>query len=216
MLDSTLAPTLAPTLAGHTLDPYFHVCAFFNSRDEEYRVLSDYYREGLDGGEKALHIVDPDLRRDHKRRLEASGIDVEGCEACGQLEVRSWQEAYLQTGLFDQDQMLVTVEKVLAASVSAGFPRIRIMGNMGWAVAGRPDSDELIEYEARVNDVLSRTRQPAICVYDTDTLSGTMLMDILRAHPLTLVGGVVHENPLFTPPAQLLAEIRARRVTTPA
>jgi hypothetical protein len=37
------------------------------------------------------------------------------------------------------------------------------------------------------------------------------MMDILRTHPLTLIGGVVQENPFYTPPAQMLQELRERK-----
>ena len=40
----------------------------------------------------------------------------------------------------------------------------------------------------------------------------SMMMDLLRTHPLTLIGGVVQENPFFTPPAEMLKELRARKV----
>lgn len=39
------------SLAGTPLD-YFHICAFFNSSDEEYDILCPFYQEGLDQGEK--------------------------------------------------------------------------------------------------------------------------------------------------------------------
>ena len=42
------------TLGGHR-----HVCAFFNSLDEQYRVLRPFIKDGVDRGERALHIVDP-------------------------------------------------------------------------------------------------------------------------------------------------------------
>ncbi|MFN7135877.1 MAG: hypothetical protein ACK4N5_27680, partial [Myxococcales bacterium] len=61
-----------------------------------------------------------------------------------------------------------------------------------------------------VNEVLARTQQPAICVYDVERLTAPMLMDILRAHPLSIIGGTIQENPFFTPPEQYLEEIRAR------
>lgn len=35
-------------------------------------------------------------------------------------------------------------------------------------------------------------------------------MDILRTHPMVIVGGVLRENPFFVPPDQMLAELRAR------
>ena len=62
------------TLAGTTLDRYYHVCAFFDSRDEEYAVLAPFYREGIESGEKAVHIVDPALRRDHLYRQVQDGL----------------------------------------------------------------------------------------------------------------------------------------------
>jgi DcmR-like sensory protein len=54
-----------------------HICAFFNSVDEKHRVLRSFIREGLERGGRALHIVDPDLRDDHLKRLTDAGIDVE-------------------------------------------------------------------------------------------------------------------------------------------
>jgi hypothetical protein len=68
----------------------------------------------------------------------------------------------------------------------------------------------VLEYEVRVNEVLAREKQPAICVYDLRRLSGSMMLDIMRAHPLTLVNGVVHRNQFFTPPDAFLAELRGR------
>jgi hypothetical protein len=38
-----------------------------------------------------------------------------------------------------------------------------------------------------------------------------MMMDLLRAHPLTVMNGVLHENPFYTPPERMLSEIQSRR-----
>src|SRR5712691_7700523 len=90
-----------------------HICAFFNSIDEEHRVLRSFIKDGLDGGERAFHIVDPELRGEHLKRLAEAGIDVERTMATGQLEVRPWQDAYLRGDFFDQDAMLAFLEEVL-------------------------------------------------------------------------------------------------------
>ena len=42
-------------------------------------------------------------------------------------------------------------------------------------------------------------------------LSGGLLMDLLRAHPLTVMNGVVHENPFYTPAEEMLRELHQRR-----
>lgn len=199
------------SLAGTELN-YFHVCAFFNSRDEEYAVLSPFFKEAVDQGEKNVHIVNPVHGEDHRRRLGQAGIDVPHCESCGQLDVLEWQQAYLdETGGFNKDKMLATVDHLTGAGRDAGFGRLRIMGDMGWVFTDIPGAADILEYEAEVNDVLSRNKQPAVCVYDIAKLSGAMMMDLLRTHPLTLVGGVVQENPFYTPPREMLEELRARK-----
>jgi hypothetical protein len=36
-------------------------------------------------------------------------------------------------------------------------------------------------------------------------------MDILRTHPMVIVGGVLKENPFFVPPDEMLRELRLRK-----
>jgi hypothetical protein len=83
-------------LAGSVLSRSCHVCAFFHSKEEEYRVLMPFIKDGFDKGDRAFHIVDPRHRPDHLKRLEQEGIDMSDAESKGQLEVRRWQEAYIK------------------------------------------------------------------------------------------------------------------------
>jgi len=39
-------------IAGVNLAGQNHVCAFFNTVDEEHRVLGSFYKDGFDRGEK--------------------------------------------------------------------------------------------------------------------------------------------------------------------
>ena len=36
-------------------------------------------------------------------------------------------------------------------------------------------------------------------------------MDILRTHPMVLVGGELKDNPFFVPPDEMLKELRERK-----
>src|SRR5258705_11669655 len=110
------------TFAGARLGRYRHVCAFFNTRDEEYRVFLPFIKEGLAHGEKAFHIVDPTLRRDHVERLAAAGVDVGAVEKSGQLELSTWQEAYLRGGPFDQAAILALIGGGLIEARGGGVP----------------------------------------------------------------------------------------------
>src|SRR6185503_10125497 len=97
-------------LAGSVLDRARHVCAFFHTRDEEYRVLMPFIAEGFEHGDRAFHIVDPNHRQEHMQRLQDGGIDADAAEQRGQLTVLRWQDAYLRGGHFDQNAMLALIE----------------------------------------------------------------------------------------------------------
>src|SRR6266851_4716880 len=92
--------------AGAQLGEARHVCAFFNSDDEEYRVLLPFIKDGFECGDKAVHVVNPDQRRDHLQRLAAVGINATAAQQSGQFELRTNTETYLRDGRFDPDRML--------------------------------------------------------------------------------------------------------------
>src|SRR2546426_12319498 len=140
--------------AGGTLGRQRHICAFFNSIDEEHSVLRSFIRDGLDRGEKGFHIVDPDLRSEHLKRLAEAGINVGRAIDTGQLEVRAWQDAYLPGGFFNQNALLALVQEVLQSGAGNGYPLPRQPGLMGWALLQQQGVDDLVEYETRLNYVL--------------------------------------------------------------
>jgi len=199
------------SLAGSQLGAIRHVCAFFNSDDEEYRVLLPFIKAGFDCGDKAVHVVNPDQRRDHLQRLAAAGIDPTAAQQSGQLELLTNTETYLRGGRFDQDRMLEVFEQLASGSSKGGFPLSRICCRMDWAVEGRSHVDDLIEFESRVNDVWRRHDDAVICTYHLGKFGGDTVIDIMRTHPMIIIGGILQSNPFFVPPEEFLREVRERR-----
>src|SRR5258705_5800626 len=199
-------------LAGSVLGEKRHICGFFRTPEEEYQLLLPFIKEGIERGEKAFHVVDPKLREDHLRRLESAGIDVAEAEKSGQFELCNWAQMYLRDGRFDQDRMLAMWRDVLMAAGELGFPRTRLVAHMEWALEDREGVSDLIEYEAKFNLMHQSDRDPVICTYDLTKFSGDVIMGVLRTHPMVILGGVLQENPFFTPPEQFLRELRERRM----
>jgi len=196
------------SLGGHR-----HVCAFFNDLDEEHRVLRSFFKDGFDHGEKATHIVEVDKRADYLQRLAAAGINVREMMDAGQLEVLPWTDMYVRDHRFDQDAMLASVEELIQSGATARYPRTRLVGHhMDWLFLDQSAVNNLLQYEARLNDVLSKYNAPVICNYDLSKISASVAMDIMRTHPLVIVGGLLRENPFFVPPDEFLLEIRERRL----
>jgi len=203
-----IAPPIA--LAGSRLVEVRHVCAFFTNDEEEYRVLLPFIREGFVSGDKAVHVVNPEQHHEHLRRLTAAGIDTTAVLQDGQLEIHNNTDVYLRDGKFDQDRMLVTFEKMASGS-SARFPLSRIVCRMDWVLGERSRISDVIEFESRVNDVWARHDDAVICTYHLAKFSGDAVIDIMRTHPMVIIGGTLQQNPFFTPPAEFLREYRQRR-----
>jgi hypothetical protein len=148
--------------AGATLAQDRHICAFFHSPDEEYRVLLPFIREGIERGEKGFHIVNPVLVEDHLERLKCGGVDAEVATSRGQLVVKRWQDAYLRDGHFDQDRMLALIEEVLSSGPADGYSLTRLVAHMEWALEDFPGVNDLVEYETRLNFILPKYKDPVI------------------------------------------------------
>jgi len=199
--------------AGSELGAKRHICAFFHNRDEEYQVLLPFIKEGLKRGEKAFHIVDPKLREEHLDRLRSAGVDVAKAEQCGRLELRNWAESYLREGHFDQEGMLALAQEVIEGGTQQGFALTRLVAHMEWALGEWPGVDDLVEYETRLNYILPRYKDPVICTYDLAKFGGSIVVDIMRTHPMIIIGGIVQENPFFVPPDEFLRELAQRGAT---
>jgi hypothetical protein len=197
--------------AGGALGPQHHICAFFNTVDEEHRVLRSFLKDGFDQGDKAFHLVDAEQRDDHLRRLADAGINVQGAMDTGQLEVRPWEDGPLRGGCLDQDAWLDRFEQVLQSGPAQGYAQTRFLAHMEWALTALPGVENLIEFETRVNYVVPKYNDIVICAYDLSKFSASVVMDALRTHPVVIVGGVLQQNPFFVPPDQFLREIRERQ-----
>jgi hypothetical protein len=202
--------------AGSRLGEARHICAFFHNPDEEYRILLPFIKEGFECGDRAFHVVDPKLREEHLRRLESAGIDVAASEPSGQFKLHDWHDAHLRQGHFDQHGMIAYLEEQLKDGPRLGFRLSRAIGHMEWALEERPGVEDLVEYEALLNYILPRYYEPIICVYDLAKFGGAVVVDILRTHPMVIIGGILHENPFFVPPDEFLRELREQRTTRTA
>ena len=200
--------------AGSQLGESRHVCAFFNSDDDEYRVLLPFIKDGFECGDKAIHVVNPDQYCDHLKRLDAVGIDTQAAQRSGQFELRTNTETYLRNGRFDQYRMLEAFEQWASDTAKAGFPRSRIVCHMDWAVEAGSQIDSLVEFESRVNEVWLRHEDAVICTYNLAKIGGDTVIDIMRTHPMIIIGGILQQNPFFVPPEEFLRELRDRRANS--
>lgn len=206
------APGQILSLAGTPLG-HCHVCAFFNSLDEQYQVLAPFFREALQQGEQLLLLVDDAAAVDeHRDRLSTLGWDPLQLEASRRLLLLTWASMGGSPHRPPAPaQLLSAIGHLTGEGRSREFPRLRIVAQMDGLLRHSPDRLEIVAFAAEVDELLMRHGQPMIGAHDIATLDGATMMDLLRTHPLTLIGGRLQENPFFTPPTDMLRELAARR-----
>ena len=175
-------------LAGEELQGQRHVCVLLDGQAEADLVLLPFIDEGLEQGDRAFHIVDPDARAGHLERLRASGIDTDAATASGQLEVQTWADSYVRSGTFDGAAQFEFLRDVLDEGRRLGYQRTRLIGSTEWAVDDATARD-LLTYEARIDDLIRSTRDVVICTYDLGHHSARTIADVLDTHLGAIVAG---------------------------
>ena len=93
--------------------------------------------------------------------------------------------------------MLQVFEQLASGNTKGGFPLSRIVCHMEWAADGRSHVDDLVEFESRVNDVWRHHDDAVICTYDLAKFGGDTVIDIMRTHPMIIIGGILQYNPFL-------------------
>lgn len=189
MSDAAGLPHVPIALAGGELRDVRHVCGFFDGPLEAHQALVPFIVDGLERGERAVHVVDPARRATHVEWLASAGVDVQRALDIGQLEIPTWQDVYLDGGRFDAAKVRSFVLETLAAGRARGFPLTRLIGYMEWALEGAAGVDDLLRYESGMDGVLRGTADPVICVYDLERHPAGAMVKVLAVHPLGIVDG---------------------------
>jgi MEDS: MEthanogen/methylotroph, DcmR Sensory domain len=192
------------TLCGETLTGPLHICAFFDSREEQYEVLLPWIKEGIYNNEEVLNILESKLHAEHCSRLAKENIPVRESIESGQLKIASTEDTYLQGGAFAVDRMFNLVEQAVVNAQNGPYGMFRGCGEMQWALKNLPGTDQLMEYEARLNFLTPKYDCSIICIYDINKFSGRAVADILATHSHVILNGKIHKNPHFIEPIELL------------
>ena len=176
-------------------------------------MLSDFVGDGIRRGYQVIHTVPPASCRAHEARLVAAGVDIPPARKNGRFKMQDWNLSHRPDGNFEPQRTLDFFRRQAREALDLGFPQVRFVTHMEWALEGTPAVDSLLEYEARANEVWMRQRKrknAVICVYDSSRFAADFLVDVMRTHPFTIVDGRVQENPYYVAPDEFIRELRSR------
>ena len=95
---------------------------------------------------------------------------------------------------------LVNIGAAFSDAVRKGATAIRYLGNLGMGQAPLPGrgADEVVELESGATALALRYPCVIVCMYDTNTVSGRLVLDGgFGAHPLAVCRGALRHNPYY-------------------
>ena len=206
-----------------------HVCAVYERPSEQLRSVARYVKAGLKGGERCVYIADDRTVREVQDALAAEGVDVGAAQDSDRLILLTKRETYLANGSFDPDQMIAALSEMTEQALMNDCTGLRVTGEMTWALGPEVGCDRLMDYEIRLNRFFPGSRAHAICQYSRSRFPAAMIREVLRHHPLAVIGSEVYDNPYYEPPeilgvpegdprrvAHMLRQITARPLADPA
>jgi signal transduction histidine kinase len=136
--------------------------------------------------------------------LRDDGLEVELYLASGQLVFRTQEETYMREGAFNPGSMIALLRAETEQALMEGYSALRVTDEMAWMSQRLPGFERLVEYEARLKDFLPGSQCLVLYRYDRRRFDAEILLDVLRAHPVAMVGTEIYDNPYYIPPAECL------------
>lgn len=126
-------------------------------------ALVEYFREGVARGEQLLYIGNGG--RDALLDDLAGLPERDALLVRGQLDVHASEELYLG-GSFSPHLQVEVFHRRAEAAVQAGFPGLRVLGDITTLVADEALTQHLIEYELAVDTMYAASPALALCAFD--------------------------------------------------
>ena len=196
-----------------------HLCPIYEDEAEQLNIVLPFIRIGLARRERCLYVADDLTIEAVVAALEAAHVDVVHDRGRGALRLMTNRDAYLLSGEFNPGAMIDFLRQQEAQTLSDGYSGLRVAAEMTWALGPEVGCDRLIEYEAILNQSLVNSRTVMLCQYNRTRFDPAVIHDILRTHPIAVLGDQVCPNPYYEPPELALsqetsasAEFKARRV----
>jgi hypothetical protein len=165
-----------------------HVCALFDTIEEQLTIAAAFITDGLRNGERCLYAGESVAALDHfARYLQGHGLNAQVEQERGALILLTKEQAHLSGGQFDSERMLQMLNDGVETALNDGYTALRTCGDMSWLLDDPPGSSQVVEYEALVTALFRSVRGIAMCQYDRTRLPASVIEHALGTHPSTFI-----------------------------
>lgn len=182
-----------------------HICTLYGSPEEQLKAAVEYIKAGLARRERCLYVCGEHSIKELRGALRAAGVDVKTDEARGALVLVTKKDAHLKGGHFSADKMISLLHQAVQDALDAGFAGLCAAGDMGWVTDQAPGTQQLAEYESRLNEFFTNNKALGLCQYNRNTLPHEFLDHCIATHPVVRIGGPIGlRNPFYEQPGRAI------------
>jgi PAS domain S-box-containing protein len=197
-----------------------HICLIYENSTEQLATVVRFIFEGLAGGARCVYVIDdPNIEEAVVQAIEAAGVDIERERQRDALRLLTSRDAYIRAGTFVPQAMISWILEAETEALADGFSGLRLTAEPTWSFGSEPGCDRLIEYEALLNQLPTYSKSVILCQYHQSRFGMPCIHDVLRTHPVAILGDQVCPNPYYEPPELVLslepqasAEYKRKRV----
>ena len=163
-----------------------HFCQFYLTKEDLTDTLVPYFKAGLENNEFCMWVTSQPLDAgEAKEALRKVIPDIDVYLEKGQIEIIPYTYWHVKEGVFNSDRILNGWVEKLNHALERGYEGLRLAGKTSWLE--KEDWGDFVEYEKKVDAVISSCHMIALCTYSLDFHGVTEAIDIVANHQFTLV-----------------------------
>jgi hypothetical protein len=192
------------------IPPGSHICQLYSKVNEIPGVTARLMRVGLALSEKCLFAAAPAQIKEFCDELQKLQCDVDALVAAGQLVLYEERESFLTGGKrFDPYALLSSHQTFIAQALREGWQAARISIDMTWLTKDIASAEQILKYEAASDAVFTFQNAPIIALmhYDHSKLLPSLVVEMLKLHPIAVVGKYIKRNPYYLNSEQYMLKI---------
>jgi hypothetical protein len=186
-----------------------HQCLIYEGSPSLHLVmLAAVVRKKLKENHRCLYFNSDPMVAALCSHLVGAAVDVAEEIKRGSLVLTSSQGHLIDGRHFDVDRMIHSLEDALNQALRDGYEGLWTTGDMTWEFGSEGDFSKLVEYEWRVEQLLSsRPQLGGICQYHADKLPRSVVRHGLVTHRSLFINETLSRiNPHYLPPEEFSPE----------
>ncbi len=192
------------------IPPGSHICQLYSKVTEIPAVTARLMRVGLSVSEKCMFAAAPAQVNELREELAKLQVNVNELVGSGQLVLHEEREMFLANGKrFDPYFLLSSHQTFIAQALREGWQAVRISIDMTWLSRDIATPEQILKYEAASDAVFTFQNAPIIALmhYDYNKLLPTLVVEMLKLHPISVVGKYIRRNPYYLNSEQYMLKI---------